>query len=247
MSLQFSNTTTKAGVIQHIEQSCGFDDGGITGNTVLMAQFTGKVNVAQDDVLAEALRNKGWKIGDFNHTKDPFITIDLVSGQRDYHFSTDQEGSLILGILKVMVKNSSGIYVEMESVDMYGENTEDFWDGNDTTGMPTRYSKKDNGIFFDIIPVTGSVTLSAGIKVFIDRESTYFATTDTTKVSGIDGLCHDYLYLKPSYEYARDKGLQNRESLFRDMQVAWKKIEQRYASVNKDENNVMTVKKINYI
>lgn len=251
MSIAYSDTVNKDGLIQQIEQACGFDDGDISGNATRLAQFTGKINTAQDEVMAEALKVNGWNVDDFNHTKDPFITIPLVSGQRDYHFSTDQEGSLILNIYKVMVLNSNGLYVELDPVDQQSHdsnqvNLASFWNGQNTTGMPTRYDKTGNGVFLDPIPLTGSVTLAAGLKVFIDRESTYFAVSDTTKISGIDGLCHDYLYLKPSYEYARDKGLQNRETLFRDVQVSMKKIKERYGGREKDVRNVMTTKTISF-
>lgn len=248
MSIKFSDTTNKNGLIQQIEQSCGFDDGGISGNTTLLAQFTGKINIAQDEVMSEALKTNGWNVDDFNHTKDPFITVPLVSGQRDYHFTTDEEGSLILNIYKVMVLNSGGVYVEMDSVDQQSGdsnqvNMASFWNGQNITGMPTRYDKTGNGLFLDPIPVTGSVTLAAGLKLFIDREATSFVVGDTTKISGIDGLCHDYLYLKPSYEYARDKGLQNKESLFRDLQVSMAKIKERYGLREKDTRSIMTTKK----
>lgn len=246
MSIAFSDTTNKDGLIQNIEQCCGFEDGDISGNTTRLAQFTGKINVAQDEVMAEVLKNNGWNVDDFNHTKDPFITINLASGQRDYHFTTDEEGSLILDVYKVMVKNASGVYVEIDPVDQQSDAPSTYWDGNNSTGMPTTYDKTGNGIFLDLIPVTGSVTLSAGLKIFINRESTYFLVSDTTKISGIDGLCHDYLYLKPSYEYARDKGLQNRESLFRDLQVSMAKLKGRYGSRERDVRKKMTTAKINH-
>jgi len=234
MSLQFSQ------VIKKIEQSCGFEPGDIQNNAARLTSFTIDVNIAQDEVMAEVLKNNGWNVDDFNHTKDPFITVDLVSGQRDYHFTYDEEGSLILDIYKVMVKNASGIYVEIEPVDQQSDAPSTIWDGANGTGFPMRYDKTGNGIFLDLIPVTGQVTLSAGLKVFIDREATYFTVSDTTKISGIDGLCHDYLYLKPSYEYARDKGLQNRESLFRDLQVSMAKIKSRYGNREKDVRRGMT-------
>lgn len=246
MSIQFSSTATKDGLIQQIEQACGFDDGGITSNSVRMAQFTGKVNVAQDDVFAFALNNSGWNTDDFNHTKDPFITTALVSGQRDYHFTVDQEGSIILDIFRVMCRvSTTGPYQILDPVDQQSsDEVSSFYNGIDVTGIPWRYDKTGNGVFLDPIP---NFSVSDGLKMFINRESTYFLVSDTTKISGIDTLCHDFLYLKPAYEYARDNGLQNREVLFRDMQVAWKKIEGRYGKRSRDEKPVMKTKKILYI
>lgn len=245
MSIQFSSTATKDGIIQQIEQACGFDDGGITSNSVRMAQFTGKVNVAQDEVFAFALNNSGWNTDDFNHTKDPFITTALVSGQRDYHFTVDQEGSIILDIFRVMCRGSeTGQYELIKPIDQQSDlHVETFYNGQDSTGTPWRYDKTGNGIFLDPIPNFNSTD---GLKLFINRESTYFLVSDTTKLSGIDTLCHDFLYLKPAYEYARDNGLSNRETLFRDMQVAWKKIENRYSMRERDVRVIATSKKIRF-
>lgn len=241
MSIQYSDTTNKSGLIQQIEQCCGFPDAGISGNTTLIAQFNGKINIAQDEVFALALRNNDWNVDDFNHTTDPFITTPLVSGQRDYHFLKDAEGSLILDILRVMVRiSATGVYKDITPVDLQDVNDinspSSFIDGNNTQGIPTCYDKTGNGVFLNPIPNYASTD---GLKLFINRESTYFAVSDTTKLSGIDGLCHDYLYLKPSYEYARDKGLQNMQTLFRDMNVSWQKIILRYQNRNRDKRKGM--------
>jgi len=195
------------------------------------------VNIAQADVYAIALKNIGWDVDDFNHTHDPFITTNLVSGQRNYYFTTDEEGSLILGISKVQVKDSNGVFHDLTPVNMQGDCPTTMTDGQSSTGTPTTYDKTGNGIFLDLIPNYNS---TGGLRVFIDREPISFASTDTTKISGIDGLCHDYLYLKPSYEYARDKGLQNTQFLFRDLQVAIDKVNQRYAKKEKDIKRRLT-------
>ena len=196
-----------------------------------------KINLAQNEVVSLALKNNGWNVDDGNHTHDPFLTTDLVLGQRDYHFTTDEEDSYILDILRVMVKDASGIYHDIDPVDIQSSKDIDTMiDGQNTTGTPTRYDKTGNGIFLDLIPNYNS---TAGLKIFVDREPTYFISTDTTKVSGIDGLCHDFLYLKPAYEYARDKGLKNVQLLFRDLQVAIQKVEQRYGSRQRDTNKKM--------
>ena len=238
MSLTYTN------IIKKIEQSCGFEVGEIQNNATRLASFTIDVNLAQDEVMAEALKNGGWNVDDFNHTHDPFITTNLVSGQRDYHFTVDEESSVILDIYKVMVANSAGVFDDLEPVDQQSGGPESMWDGLNTTGIPAVYDKTGNGIFLDPIP---NYNYANGLKLFINRESTYFTVSDTTKISGIDGLCHDYLYLKPAYEYARDKGLQNREALFRDLQVSMKKIKGRYGGRARDERRVISMEPIKFM
>jgi hypothetical protein len=206
VSIQFSNTTTKNGHIQICERQCGFNDGEISGNPTRLAQFTGMLNVAYDDALSTIFKSAGtWQFDDTNHTDFPFITTNLVSGQRDYTFTNDENGNLILDIHKVFVKNQSGVYEEIYPVDQQSDyGMEGFTDGQNETGLPYRYDKTGNGIFLDPIP---SYNATAGLKLFINREAGYFLTTDTTKKAGIDGLCQEYLSLKASYTYARDKGL----------------------------------------
>lgn len=241
MSIAYSDTTNKDGLLQKLEDTLDFNDGDITGNSVLKTKFTGKINSALDEVFAIALRFNGWNVDDLNWTHDPFIKTNLVSGQRDYHFTTDEDGSLILDIYKVMVANSSGIFYEIDPVDIQKDPPNSMLDGQNLTGQPTCYDKTGNGIYLDLIP---NYNYTNGLKVFIDREPTYFVVGDTTKLAGIDGLCHDYLYLKPAYEYARDKGLQNVERLYRDLLTATEKIKTRYGSREKDSDNRITMQNI---
>jgi hypothetical protein len=214
-------------IIDKIDRVCGTNSTSYT-----TAQKTVDVNLALDEVFQIALKNGGWNVDDWNQSKDPFITTNLVSGQRDYHFVYDEDSNLILDIYKVMVKDSSGVFHEITPVDQQTTANSTFYDGQNTTGTPTTYDKTGNGIFLDVIP---SYSSTNGLKIFISREATRFLTSDTTKVAGIDGLCHDYLYLKAAYEYARDKTLSNREAIYRDLQDAKNKVNDRYGRRNKDD------------
>jgi hypothetical protein len=238
MSLVFSNTTTKNGLIQICERNCGFEDGQISGNATRLAQFTGMLNLAYDDALSIIFKVGGlWQYDDSNHSDYPFITTNLVDGQRDYSFTTDEQGNVILDIYKVMVKDQNGRYFEIDPVDQQNEpDMDSFYNGDNQTGVPNRYDKTGNGIFLDLIP---SYNSTAGVKLFINREASYFLTTDTTKKPGIDGLCHEYLPLKASYTYARDKGLSQVAHLEKDVMLAEQKIQQRYGRRERDIELVM--------
>lgn len=216
--------------------------------TYVTADIVEDVNLAQDEVFAEALKTNGWNVDDFNQTDYPIIYTNLVSGQRDYTFIRDGSNNLILDIYKVQIMGQDGIYRDIYTVDQQLNTDKNAWatrpvspttltDGQNSTGTPTCYDKTGNGIFLDLIP---SYSKTAGLRVFIDREMTRFVDTDTTKVSGIDGLCHDYLYLKPAYEYARDNALESKETLFRDLGIAWKRIQMRYGVREKDVNKRAT-------
>lgn len=239
MSLPFSDTTNKSGILQLIEGNCGFNDGDITGNTTRLKKFTAAVNLAHDFVLGFVLRAAGWKWqpDDINHTGLPVALINLVSGTRTYAFSTDSEGSYIVDVYKVMILKdaSSGEYIELENVDATtADNMAEFNDGLTRSGVPTKYTKTGNRITFNVTP---NYSATNGIKVLVSREGTYFTTSDTTKRPGIAHLFHEWYVLKPSYDYARTKGLQNVSRLEKDMNLMQKAIEAHYGAREKDAGN----------
>lgn len=208
MSIQFNDTSTYKGLVQLYEKEVGFNRGDVSGNTDRLKEFTADVNVAWDDFLSIAFGPDGtWQLDDSNHTDYPFITTNLVSGQRDYTFTVDGSSNIILDIYRVMCKTSAtGNYQEIYPVDqstpdyLNSESTSTFIDGRSQTGSPTRYDKIANGIQLDLIP---SYNATAGLKVFINREPSYFAYTDATKKPGVSGNLHKWFFIKPAYDYAR--------------------------------------------
>lgn len=201
MSLVFSNTTTKNGIIQQIERNCGMNDGDISSDSTRLAQFTGDVNSALDKVFSVIFETGGtWQFDDSNHTDYPIITTNLVSGQRDYSFTTDGSSNLILEIYKVLVATDASVsqYTEIYPVDQQSNAPKGYLDGLDVGGLPDTYDKTANGIFLDPIP---NFNATYGLKVLISREGSYFTTSDTTKKPGFAGLFHEYLALRPSYFY----------------------------------------------
>lgn len=200
MSIQFSDTTNKSGLIQIIERNCKFVDGWISGNTTRLKEFTSEINLALDYIWSCIFRAGGtWQFDDSNHTDYPIITTNLVSGQRDYSFTSDENGNIILDIYKVIVAQPDGKFLVIKPVDVQSEDESGFYDGNNTTGIPTKYDKTANGIFLDAIP---NYTITDGIKIYINREGSYFSSSDTTKKAGFAGIYHELLSLIPSFKHA---------------------------------------------
>lgn len=237
MSIVYSDTTNKSGIIQLIEQNCGFNDGGVSGDSTLLAQFTGQVNATIDEILGFLFPKGGtWQLDDSNHTDHPFIYTNIVSGQRDYSFDTDEQGNVVLDIYRVMVADSGGTFAEIKARDQQtansnNSNTTSYIDGQNTAGVPTTYDKTGNSIFLDPVP---NYDYTNGLKVFINREGSYFTSSDTTKKLGFASLYHEYLALKPSYNYARANSLNNREVLKRDMLEMRQAIIDYYGTREKD-------------
>jgi hypothetical protein len=224
--------------LKRIEDTCGFNRGDIINNPIRKERFTDAINVAQDEVFGYIFNkvNHGWQFDDTYQEKYPIITMDIESGKRDYAFIADEQGNLILDIYKIMLTDSTGNTREIPQVDQQGRDADKgFY--NSETGTPTKYDITANGIFFNLIP---DFSRDDAIEIYINRTGMQFATSDTTKKAGFNPLYHEYLVLKPSYEYARDNGLDNVERLKRDMLEMRKEIETAYGNRGKDINRKLT-------
>jgi len=235
MSITFTET------LQLIDRNCKTDE-----NSYPIEEKTADINLALDKVFSIIFQSSGrWQFDDSNHEKYPFITTGIIQGQRDYSFVTDEQGNLILDIYKAMVKNADGYYEEVYPVDQQSDEAMDsFFDGKETQGRPYRYDKTANGIFLDPVP---EETIEAGLKVFINREGSHFTTSDTNKMAGFAGLFHEYLALRPSYQYAYRNGLSNTNKLQEEMLIMEKDIKKYYRDRSRDEVARVTPQTINSI
>lgn len=250
MSLAFSDTTNKDGIIQRLERVLFGDngDGTISGNSTLLAYFTGDINLALDRAFSIIFEADGtWQFDDSNHTDYPIITTNIVANQRDYTFTTDGNSNLILDIEKVAILTSASatVYEEIEPRDIHSDKFSPFV-ANDTTvtGVPTFYDKLGNGIFLDPIP---DYSATNGLKLYINREGSYFTTSDTTKKPGIAGVLHEYFVIRPAYQYAYANGLSTVSFFYEEMLRIEEAMKKYYARREQDKRNVITPKKINYI
>jgi hypothetical protein len=250
MSLVFSDTTNKDGIIQKLEQVLFGDNGDarISGNSFLLAKFTGDVNLALDKAFSIIFQADGrWQFDDRNHTDYPIIYTNIVSGQKDYPFTVDANSNLILEIQKVAIlpNASATVYEEIKPTDAQSEDYSPLVaaDSNNT-GTPYAYDKLANSIFLDPEP---DYNATNGLKVYISREGNYFTTADTTQMPGFAGLFHEYCVLRPAWQYAYANNLANAPALREEMIMMEKEMEKYYGKREQDEKHVMKPKKILYI
>lgn len=249
MSIAFNNSSSPyRGLVQFFEKEIGANYGDVSGNADRLAEFTSRCNSALDDYLLLWAKSAGTFQGDdINHTSYPIETGNIVASQRDYQFDADASGNKIKDIQKVLILTSATAtqYVEIEPVDelTYGLSGILL---NTTTGLPYQYGKLGNGIFLDPVP---SYSATNGIKIIVNREGSYFTTSDTTKKPGVPAF-HEYFYLKPAFEYASIKGLANLASLEKkvlDLEGSERlriggKIQEFFSGREKDVRNVATSK-----
>jgi len=263
MSLKLYQPATKSGIIDQIYKILDAD-----ANKYPLAEVTADINLAVDNLMSLALPASGtWQLDDSNQTDYPILTTDLVSGQRDYSFTADESGNLILDIYRVMAMNPDGIFYDIVPTDQQSKpnwasmpvsavnysvgNT--MVDGQNRQGNPTHYDKTANGIFLDLIP---DYSKTGGLKIFVNREATHF-TTPTINVAdntypGFDGRVHEYLVIRPAYYYAFRKQLKIKDDLANEL-LKYEgtrgldgKISEVYGQRIKDERPVLQGKKFNY-
>jgi hypothetical protein len=245
MALQFQE------ICDIIDDTVGTNDGSYP-----LAVKARDINLAALKLQMIAIQAEGkFQVDDANHTKDPVLTCDLIASQRDYHFSQDEQDNYILDIYKVMVKDAGGSWVEMGRIDQQKEDGVDnlvaqMLNGADATGTPVRYDKSWNGIFLDPVPSYSWRTTEEGeqgLKLWVNREHSYFISTDTTKVLGFGHAYHEYLALRPSYVRAMRKGLFNKNDLKRDVLEMEADIKKYFSRRAKDEQLRITPQSINPI
>jgi len=239
MSLVFSDTTNYRGLVQMYEREIGAQIGEVSGDTKRMKLFTADVNLALDDYVSLAIQASGkWKMDDYNHSDYPEIFTNIVAGQRDYTFITDENDNIILDIYKVYYKDGDA-YKLLQTYDADTEKeASTFTDGQNATGVPSKYDKTTNAIRLDVLP-TANVT--DGLKVSINREAEYFAYSDTAKKPGFPGIHHAYFYKKPAREYARRNRLDSYPQLDTDVQVMERQIKEYFDRRAKDERMQLNI------
>lgn len=191
---QFSDTTNDTGLIQLCERQTGLGEAGITGNSLLLKQFTGLINDAFDELMPLLLSycdKPRWD--DLNHTDLPIGTVNIVSGQADYSVTVDDNSLDILNItdVRILTSSSGTEYATLERMLLDDSLALDAMSPNPSnTGIPSHWLESNNVIFLYPEP---NYSATNGIKLFFEREASYFASTDTTKEPGIPKPFHNLL------------------------------------------------------
>ena len=174
------------------------------------------INNALNKFMLLAIQSEGkWQVDDTNQSDYPIIFGDIVSGQQDYSFTTDEQGNQILDIYKVRIKDSAGNWATIYPTDLQTGIDEEL--NSTTTGTPRKYRLTSNGIFLTDIPNYNSTD---GLEIYINRSPVYFTSGDVstgTKKAGIPWTFHEYLAIRPSYYYCLQKGLPQAKNLYAEM------------------------------
>ena len=225
--MQFSNTTTKDGIIQDCESILFGDNyGHISGNSNLLATFTRNVNRALDRATGLAIEADGkWQWDSTNQTDFPIATTELTADQDNYRFNVSH-----LVIHEIHVQGENGGWTKLKPIDPKHHSkplAEIFG-----TGAPKYYDKLADAFFLYPTP---SYTKATGLKVFFQRGPSYFVSTDTTKEPGFASIFHRLISLWACYDYAFAKLLPIARVLRDEITIMEQDLQDFYSMRNKDE------------
>lgn len=201
MAMQFSDTTTNAGMLQDCEfWLFGNEYGSITDNTEMLQTFTNLINRGLDKVTAKLLQlDNRWQFDDTNHTDLPEYTQNLVADQVAYSIPSDH-----LILKGVYVRDNNGDYYPLRNITerQVNESGLDLTEFYDQSGYPEYYELIGDTMRLYPAPDASDVTLTDGLKSTYKRNSEYFVTTDTTKKSGLPENFQRLPVLYACYDYA---------------------------------------------
>lgn len=237
--MQFSDTTTKDGILQDCESILFGDNyGQITDDSNLLATFTRNANRALDRVTSLIFEADGrWNWDDKNRTDYPIATTDLVSGQSDYRFNVSH-----LNIDQIEIRDEAdSSWQKLKAINrtdyskplsaVYGE------------GSPIVYTKIADAFFLFPEP---NYSVSGGLKVYFQREASYFESTDTTKEPGFARLYHKLISLWASYDYASVNLMPIARVLRDEILVIEQELQDFYSMRSKDEHITLQARRGNF-
>lgn len=239
MAIAFSDTTNKNGLIQLCEQYTGLGDGNISGNTILLKQFTRLLNNAYQKIVTAIFESQDdWDWDDIgttdgttsSQTTYPVVTAPLVANQRDYPFPLSMK---TMKIRRVDISYDGTNFYRAQPWDPQMTNQ---GIGNDTdvdnrfVESAPRYDLRANSIWIYPRAITGTGTL----RIDFLREPIEFSSNNTANTPGIDTAFQPMLALDASIDYC----MTNNPSIMQSLMVRYADMEQRLRSYysRKDED-----------
>lgn len=198
--MNFSVTTTeKSGILQACERYTSLGVAGITGDTALLAEFTNYVNEESRKawhIIFDAYG--GWQYDDSQQTDLPAAVDTLTADQTSYALPSEA-----LTVRGVEIKNTGGVWTQLGAVtEEQIRERQPMGEFFKTSSIPQFYQLVGDSV--RIYPAS-NYTQASSFKVFFDRGSVAFTTTDTTDAPGFASEYHDIIPIGASLTWQEVK------------------------------------------
>ena len=223
----FNDTSTKQGIVQDTLFTIF---GNSSDNTQYpTADITRNINRHYDSVVAKILESDGrWQWDDTNATDLPIGTTNLVTNQQDYGIDTT-----FLRITRVELIKQDGtatLLQPLDQVDVYDQALTEYFK---TPGTPMYYDKLANSLFLYPAP---SYNYTGGLRVYFQRNVSYFTASDTTKVPGFASPFHRLLSLGAAYDFMLPKNYPQLGVVKNEINEMSQALQDFYSKRDKDGN-----------
>ncbi len=202
MGIDFNETTNNSGLLQTCETWLFSNNfGSITDDTELVQTFTNLINRGVDKSTVKVFQADSlhWSYDDSSHGGLAENKQNLVADQKAYTVAAEQ---LISKGVYILDQNGDyyPIYpINEQQINAGGMSPDEYYD---VSGLPVAYEITGNQLQLYPAPTATDTTLTNGLKLTYKRNSEYFATTDTTKETGLPEPFQELPALYACYDYA---------------------------------------------
>lgn len=192
--MQFNDTgTEKSGIIQECGRKTGLGVDAVADDPVLLVDFTNYINTTLRTLWFRIWNITGnWLYDDSNQTNLPQATADLVEDQRTYALPGGG-----YTILRAEFQNSGGVWQEITPLSMQ-RIPRAIPEFRKASGTPRYYRLTDDTL--ELFPAS-NYSKDASLKLYFDRGSVAFVSTDITQEPGFITEFHDLVPLGASIEW----------------------------------------------
>jgi hypothetical protein len=242
----FSDTTLKQGILEQVRSLMRVDS-----TQYPTAKIVASVNNWLDTITGYAIgADRRFQWDDTNHSKLPIGTTNMVSGQSDYSFLTDEQGNSIITLTRIdmLLNETTDTWTTLKLIDQNDRIFKNvgLQQAFSSTGTPEYYDKIADNIIR--LYATPNYSKTNGLKFYFQRTPSYFVATDTTKAPGVSPLLHRGFVIASAYDGAITLGLNNIQALGIEKQLEEKKMMNYFNERNQDDTpKIMKPKKIMYI
>lgn len=189
--MQLTDSSTKTGLVEDVDFWASTDS-----TSYPLADKVRNINRHYYVAVTDILRASGrYQYDDSNLATLPKVDLTMVSGTHEVALP---EANIKINAIEI--KDASGNYYRIPEID-FADKLRSISSFTTSSGMPLAYDVIGGYIYLDPAPLTGSVTLTSGLRVWVEREIDAFTTSDTTQEPGFAEPFHRLLSLGAAYDY----------------------------------------------